>query len=284
MMKSSTVRRFDRTAEGYLHWWAPVLAPMSGMLIDRLSTLEPSLASDPGSVATARVVDVGCGTGNVVLAAARGWPKALVTGIDASVGMLAVADRERATLDQSIADRVSLVASDAAALPFPDGTFDVAMTAFVVQLVGDRPAVLREMRRVLRPGGLLGICGWLETGYVFAGDRELDAALADASVEQPPVTEVRAGWYESPEQAERELVASGFAAVDVLPATLNHAWTAQDYLAYRVTTRDVELVDAMTPKEKRRFLASYEQRLAALSADELVFRAAVMSITARAER
>lgn len=278
-MKSSTVRRFDRTAEGYLRWWAPVLAPMSEVLIDRLSTLEPGLA-----VATARVLDVGCGTGNVVLSAARRWPKAILTGLDASDGMLAVAERERASLDRSIADRVSFVASDAAALPFPDGSFDVAMTAFVVQLVGDRPAVLREMRRVLRPGGLLGICGWLEAGYVFPADRELDAALADAGVEQPPMTEVRAGWYVSAEQAEGELVESGFAEVAVLPATLNHAWTAQDYLAYRVMRRDIELVEAMTPEQERRFLASYEKRLAALSPDELVYRAAVMSITARAER
>ena len=138
-MKNACVERFDRTAEGYLRWWAPVLAPASARLVDRVGHLDPEL---PGG-RTSDVIDVGCGTGTGLFEAARRWPGARLVGLDASVGMLSVAQREQRHLPESALERISYLVADAAAIPAPDASFDLVMTGFVLQQVPDRPAVLR---------------------------------------------------------------------------------------------------------------------------------------------
>jgi SAM-dependent methyltransferase len=101
-----------------------------------------------GPLAGRRVVEVGCGA-----AAGARWVAtqgAQVVGLDLSAGMLrhAVAGNGRSGVP------VPLVQADAAHLPFRDGTFDVAFTAFgAVPFVDDSAAVMREVHRVLRPGG-----------------------------------------------------------------------------------------------------------------------------------
>jgi ubiquinone/menaquinone biosynthesis C-methylase UbiE len=275
-MKSPAVLRFDRTADGYLRWWAPVLAPASKVLIDRLTTVEPGLRTDP-----VRVADVGCGTGNALFEAAGSWPAARLIGIDASDGMLAVAERQRAALEPEVAARLSFVSSDAADLPLESGSIHVVLTAFALQHVRDRSAVLREFERVLCPGGVVGICGWLDGACVFAPDREFDAALADAGLVRPQLNEVRAGHYESVEQAERELTEAGFAQIASVPARLDHAWTPDGYLTYLMTTRHSEFVEAMEADRRAAFLESFRRRLESLRPEELIYRESVVSITAR---
>ena len=101
-----------------------------------------------GPVAGRRVLELGCGAASAGRwLAARG---ARAVALDLSAGMLrhAVAAAARSGV------RVPLVQADALALPFPDGTFDVACTAFgAVPFVADSAAVMREVFRVLRPGG-----------------------------------------------------------------------------------------------------------------------------------
>lgn len=99
-----------------------------------------------------RGLDVGTGTGDFALALlARSPRSASVTGVDISAGMLAIADHraERAGL----ASRYRRLIASVEALPFPDGSFDVAVAGFVIRNVANIPRGLREMRRVLRPGG-----------------------------------------------------------------------------------------------------------------------------------
>src|SRR5205814_8492073 len=99
-----------------------------------------------------RALDVGTGTGDFALALlARSPRSATVTGVDISAGMLEIADR-RASKAGLGAGYERLIAS-VESLPFADGAFDVAMAGFVIRNVGDVPRGLREMRRVLRPGG-----------------------------------------------------------------------------------------------------------------------------------
>lgn len=94
-----------------------------------------------------RVLDACCGTGDLALAAER--EGGIVTGLDFSPAML---DRARRK-----SDTVTWVQGDLLALPFEDGTFDAATVGFGVRNVEDIEAGLRELRRVLRPGGRLGI-------------------------------------------------------------------------------------------------------------------------------
>ena len=99
-----------------------------------------------------RALDVGTGTGDFALALlARSPRSATVTGVDISSGMLEIAERRAAKA--GLAPRYERLIASVESLPFADATFDVAMAGFVIRNVGDIPRGLREMRRVLRPGG-----------------------------------------------------------------------------------------------------------------------------------
>jgi ubiquinone/menaquinone biosynthesis C-methylase UbiE len=90
-----------------------------------------------------------------------------VTGIDPSSGMLAIA-RER--IPENHHQRISFVEGDAERIPLPDASVDVITSAFALQLVPDRTAALREMRRVLRPGGVLAMVTWTDEAAGFIGE------------------------------------------------------------------------------------------------------------------
>jgi demethylmenaquinone methyltransferase/2-methoxy-6-polyprenyl-1,4-benzoquinol methylase len=95
-----------------------------------------------------RVLDVATGTG--LVAAALVERGAVVVGLDQSEDMLAAA-RER--LD----DRVSLVRGEAELLPFADGEFDALTFTYLLRYVDDRAATMRELVRVVKPGGRIGM-------------------------------------------------------------------------------------------------------------------------------
>ena len=97
-----------------------------------------------------RVLDVACGTGALTLAVAeRVAPGGAVTGLDANPEMLAVARRKQAPVEWRD--------GRAESLPFADASFDAVVSQFGLMFFDDRVAALREMRRVLRPGGRLAV-------------------------------------------------------------------------------------------------------------------------------
>jgi demethylmenaquinone methyltransferase/2-methoxy-6-polyprenyl-1,4-benzoquinol methylase len=108
------------------------------------------------------LLDVAAGTGDLSLALQRACPRAEVTASDFCGEMLAVARRQgvRRTVE-----------ADALALPFPEGAFDVVTVAYGLRNMASWPGALREMRRVLRPGGSLVILdfslpeGWMRGPY-----------------------------------------------------------------------------------------------------------------------
>jgi demethylmenaquinone methyltransferase / 2-methoxy-6-polyprenyl-1,4-benzoquinol methylase len=132
-------RMFDRIA--------PVYDAMNRLMtagLDRRWRRETASAVvQPGD----RVLDVCCGTGDLALAATQAGGK--VTGLDFSEPML-----ERARLKSSGLDWVS---GDALALPFADGSFDAVTIGFGLRNLADAEKGLREMLRVLRPGGRVAI-------------------------------------------------------------------------------------------------------------------------------
>ena len=95
-----------------------------------------------------RVLDACCGTGDLAIAALR-RRRARVTGLDFSEAMLERARRKDASIEW--------VRGDVLALPFDDGGFDAVTVGFGVRNVADLDAGLRELRRVLRVGGRIGI-------------------------------------------------------------------------------------------------------------------------------
>jgi SAM-dependent methyltransferase len=111
------------------------------------------LLAQAGIEPGATVVEIGCGTANLLLLAARAVPSATLIGLDPDPGALAVAGRKARRagvalrLDRGYADR----------LPYPDGSVDRVLSAFMLHhLPGDQQqAALREVHRVLAPGGRL---------------------------------------------------------------------------------------------------------------------------------
>jgi demethylmenaquinone methyltransferase/2-methoxy-6-polyprenyl-1,4-benzoquinol methylase len=102
-----------------------------------------------------RVLDVATGTGDLAIEIARACPGATVIGLDPSPGMLAIAQRKLAK--RGLADRVSLVEGDAQALPQKNCEVDAATIAFGIRNVPDRAKGLRELARVVRPGGRIAV-------------------------------------------------------------------------------------------------------------------------------
>lgn len=97
-----------------------------------------------------RVLEVGVGTG---LALPHYRPEISVVGIDLSTEMLAKA-REKVAAER-LSNVESLLEMDAQALDFPDASFDSAVGMFVASVVPDAKAMLRELVRVVRPGGTI---------------------------------------------------------------------------------------------------------------------------------
>jgi ubiquinone/menaquinone biosynthesis C-methylase UbiE len=148
-------RRYGGSApENYERYFVPVIGePLATDLIDRA-------ALRPGE----RVLDVACGTGVVArLAAAHVGATGTVAGIDINPGMLAVA---RSAVPPGMA--IEWYEASAEALPLPDESFDVVLCQMGLQFFPDRLAALREMRRVLAPGGRLVINVPGPTPRIFA--------------------------------------------------------------------------------------------------------------------
>ena len=144
-MSSVSYRTFTGTgAENYQRHFVPAIAtPVSA---DLLATAD----LQPGE----RVLDVACGTGVIArLAAEAVGATGSVTGIDIAPDMIEVA-RSVAAPDGA---RIEWNVGDATALPDADGSYDVVLCQMGLMFVEDRPAALREMRRVLAPGGRLVI-------------------------------------------------------------------------------------------------------------------------------
>jgi SAM-dependent methyltransferase len=164
-------------AEVYDEVFVPALfAQWAGPVLD-------AAAVDVGDT----VLDVGCGTGVVARAAARrvGTDGAVV-GLDRNEGMLAVARR--------VPEPVVWQVGVAEALPFDDASFDRVVCQFAVMFFDDRRRALREIARVVRPGGTVAIATWAaideSPGYAalvrllrsVVGDDAADALMAPFSL------------------------------------------------------------------------------------------------------
>jgi demethylmenaquinone methyltransferase / 2-methoxy-6-polyprenyl-1,4-benzoquinol methylase len=103
----------------------------------------------------ARVLDVATGTGMVAAALAR-RSACEVVGLDQSEAMLAEA-RARVDGDPGLAGRISLARGEAERLPFADAEFDALTFTYLLRYVDDRAGTMRELARVVKPGGRIGM-------------------------------------------------------------------------------------------------------------------------------
>lgn len=176
------------------------------------------VAAGPG----AEVLDVCTGPGTLAVQAARTAKR--VVGVDFSRQMLDEAARRTAAAG---AGNVELLLADAQALPLPDAAFDAAFSMFGVIFFPDRNKGLRELHRVLRPGGKLAISSWRPFVHV----PPIKAAF-EILVELMP--ELPFGKSKAPlgeaEEVRAELEGAGFGSVRV--ELVKHADTAESPAAF----------------------------------------------------
>jgi demethylmenaquinone methyltransferase/2-methoxy-6-polyprenyl-1,4-benzoquinol methylase len=145
---SGLPRRYDRLSAALSFWQDP---RWRRALVDAVSP-------EPGQ----RVLDVATGTGMVAAELLASAP-CTVVGIDQSPQMLAAA---RARFSSEDSGRVRLLEGQAEALPFPDASFDALTFTYLLRYVDDPPATIRELARVVGPGGRIaslefGVPLWL---------------------------------------------------------------------------------------------------------------------------
>jgi len=169
--------------------WERVASTM-GAIHDRLTA---ALGPCPGE----RWLDVGTGTGAIAARAARAG--AQVTGLDLAPPLIETARRLAA--EEGLA--ISFDVGDAEALPYGDASFDVVSSAHGVVFAPDHAAAARELARVCRPGGRLGMTAW-RTGE--AGDG-LDELITRFAPPKPPGSRPRS-WGE--DTHARELLGNAF--------------------------------------------------------------------------
>ncbi|MBD5187457.1 MAG: bifunctional demethylmenaquinone methyltransferase/2-methoxy-6-polyprenyl-1,4-benzoquinol methylase UbiE [Muribaculaceae bacterium] len=103
----------------------------------------------------ANILDVATGTGDLVFHLHRLLPKATITGIDLSSGMLNIARRKLNLREGTAAEKITFAEADCLDLPFKDDSFDLVTVAYGVRNFEEIGKGLAEMARVLRPGGTL---------------------------------------------------------------------------------------------------------------------------------
>jgi SAM-dependent methyltransferase len=235
-------------AETYERYMVPPLfAPAADRL---LQTARPM----PGE----RVLDVGSGTGIVARRAAPLLARGdSVVGLDASPAMLAVAravsEREGTAVDWR--------EGQAEALPFPDGSFDLALSQFALMFFADRGRALREMRRVLDDDGRLALSVFqgieLHPFYVA-----LDAAIARRLGESAVGAIFTLGDGDA---LRHEVIEAGFRAVTIEPFAITARFpNPEAFLAGEidVDTASIPAMQGLDPEARRDLTAAIAQEMA----------------------
>ncbi|MDE6289970.1 MAG: bifunctional demethylmenaquinone methyltransferase/2-methoxy-6-polyprenyl-1,4-benzoquinol methylase UbiE [Muribaculaceae bacterium] len=102
-----------------------------------------------------KVLDVACGTGDVSFRLHELYPDADITGLDLSPGMLRIAERRLKEMGTAAQKHITFIEGDSLKMPFADGIFDMVTVAYGVRNFERLEDGYREMRRVLKPGGVL---------------------------------------------------------------------------------------------------------------------------------
>lgn len=192
-----------------------------------------------------RVLDVAAGNGNASLAAARRGGKVVSTDYVAS---LLERGKERALAEQL---NITFQVADAEALPFEDASFDVVLSTFGVMFAPDQVKVAKELARVCRPGGRIGLANWTPEGFIGQLFKILGRQLPPPADVQPP-----SRW--GVESHLHTLFGSNAASIAVTPRMFNFRYrsTAHFIDTFRTWYGPVHKAFAVLPADKAAVLES----------------------------
>jgi ubiquinone/menaquinone biosynthesis C-methylase UbiE len=257
---STVAAHFTRIAQAYQQYWSDALLPASRQLVECLS------------LANARsVLEVGAGVGALYPTLAAVAPQARIVLSDPSGGMLRLAT-SAAARTQASADQ----------LPFRDGSFDAAILAFMLQYVPDPQHTLREVRRVLRSEGHVGIAGW-GTMAESTAEQQWLAALDAAGAPQANPLATNYEATDSTQKLREILSGAGYRHVEVhvLP------WLDQPDLETFLHRQQLlgasgRRLAAWDPTRRAEFVSRMRLQLATLPAEAFLDGSEVLAATARA--
>lgn len=261
---------YDAWAQAYRDWWGPVIAPSTVRLLDRLA--DRDLDGRPFEL-----VDIGTGTGALALAALERWPRARAIAVDPASRMLELAAAAASRRAPGVSDRLRLAVGRANRLPLPDAAMDAAVSSFVIQLVPSRSAALREIARVLRPGGLLALLTWQADELSFEPDEAFMLAVDDLDIEAPPFAG-DARPYTSPAAAAAEVRRAGFERVSARTEWLEHRYTPQTYVEILEHWVESDLFARLGFARRHRLRREALRRLRRLPPEAFVWRRPLVSV------
>jgi len=149
-----------------------------------------------------RVLDIAAGNGNATLAAARRWCDVVSTDY---VPTLLERGRARASAEGL---QVQFEQADAESLPYPDNSFDVAMSTFGVMFTPDQDKAAAEMVRACKPGGRIGLANWTPGSFVGEIFKTLGKYL-------PPPAGIKSPALWGTEARLRELFGDRINSIDI---------------------------------------------------------------------
>ncbi len=253
--------RYGDDADAYGDHWAPVLLPLTKALLDRLPLADARL-----------VVDVGTGVGAAIPEIETRAPKARVIGVDRSIGMLRLAG--------GVPVRVVM---DASRLALASDVADVVVAAFMLFHLPDPVAGLREMRRVTRPGGTLGITTWgtdADAPGWTIWEEELDASGAPKRDSSKQISNQEA--MNTPGKLRSLLRKGGFSAVQVDSRPLGYQPDLETFMELEIRLNSRERLASLPAAAQKACIDRAEERLRELDPADLADPSEVLLATATA--